>query len=40
MCVGYITWNNYKAIIKPDAYVASSIADSLTRWINEKKTIE
>ena len=31
MCVGYITGNNYKAIIKPDAYAASSIADSLTR---------
>lgn len=31
MCVGYITENNYKAIIKPDAYAASSIADSLTR---------
>lgn len=30
MCVGYITGNNYKAIIKPDAYAASSIADSLT----------
>lgn len=31
MCVGYISSNNYKAIIKPDAYAASSIADSLTR---------
>lgn len=31
MCVGYISGNGYKAIIKPDAYAASSIADSLTR---------
>lgn len=31
MCVGYICGNNYKPIIKPDSFAASTIADSLTR---------
>ena len=31
MCIGFICGNNYKPIIKPDSYAASSVADSLTR---------
>lgn len=31
MCVGYITSNGYKAVVKPHAYGASCVADSLTR---------
>lgn len=30
-CVGYVKWNGYTPVVKPNSFVASDVADCLTR---------